>query len=169
MTGLDVSRLLPPDALAALRSYPRRFRNEVASFEGDDDVEELAARIGPKGESAIQIISDVARTWTVLAEALRQTLISDEPVLHAAVADPNQRSWDTPASDSLEGVLADLDHAAGALTDRMASIDDLRDWNRRAAVAGGGEVTALDLARNATVAGHDGLAEVHEAMAAARR
>ena len=74
MTGLDVSKLLPPDALAALRSYPRRFRNEVASIEGDDDMEELAARIGPSGESAIQIMSDVSRTWTVLPVQRRPTL-----------------------------------------------------------------------------------------------
>jgi hypothetical protein len=169
MTGLDVSKLLPPDALAALRSYPRRFRAEVASIEGDDDMEELAARIGPTGESAIQIMSDVSRTWTVLAEALRQTLVSDDPVVHAAVVDPDQRSWETPPSDSLADVLTVLDHSAEDLTDRMASVRSLDDWNRRARVAGGGEVTALDIVRNATVAGHDGLAGVHDALAAARR
>ena len=169
MTGLDVSKLLPPDALTALRSYPRRFRAEVASVEGDDVIEELAARIGPDGESAIQLISDVARTWTVLAEALRQTLTSDDAVLHAAVLDPAQRSWDTPPSESLDDVLADLDHAAETLSGRMAAVTDLRDWNRRAAVAGGGEVSALDLARTATLVGSEGLAAVHAALAAARR
>ncbi len=169
MTGLDVSKLLPPDALTALRSYPRRFRNEVTSFEGDDSVEELAARIGPDGESAIQIMSDVSRTWTLLAEALRQTLTTDDAVLHAAVVDPAQRSWDTPPSDSLDDVLTVLDHAADDLTGRMASVAGLDDWNRRATVAGGGEVSALDLVRSATVAGHDGLAAVHAALAAARR
>jgi|tagenome__1003787_1003787.scaffolds.fasta_scaffold20531377_2 hypothetical protein len=169
MTGLDVSKLLPPDALAALRSYPRRFRNEVTSIEGDEDMEELAARIGPNGESAIQIMSDVSRTWTVLAEALRQTLTSEDPVVHAAVVDPAQRSWDAPPSDSLADVLTVLDHSAEALAERMASVRDLDDWNRRAQVAGGGQITALDIARNATVAGHDGLAAVHDAIAAARR
>ena len=169
MTGLDVSKLLPPDALAALRSYPRRFRSEVASFEGDDSVEELAARIGPDGESAIQIMSDVSRTWTLLAEALRQTLTSDDAVLHPAVTDPAQRSWDTPPSESLDDVLTVLDHAADDLTGRMVAVTRLDDWNRRASVAGGGEVTALDLVRSATVAGHDGLAGVHAALAAARR
>jgi len=169
MTGLDVSKLLPPDALAALRSYPRRFRSEVAAFDGDDSIEELAARIGPAGESAIQIMSDVSRTWTVLAEALRQTLITDDPVVLAAVVDPSQRRWDTPPPDSLADVLTVLDHSADALTDRISAIDDLDDWNRRARVAGGGEVTALDIVRNATVAGHDGLAAVHDALVAARR
>lgn len=169
MTGLDVSKLLPPDALTALRSYPRRFRNEVASFEGDDSVEELAARIGPDGESAIQIISDVSRTWTLLAEALRQTLTSGDAVLHPAVLDPVQRSWDAPPSESLDDVLMVLEHSAEALTDRMAAVTGLDEWNRRAVVAGGGEVTALDLVRSATVAGHDGLARVHAALAAARR
>ncbi|MGZ4709236.1 MAG: hypothetical protein ACXWBN_10895 [Acidimicrobiales bacterium] len=169
MTGLDVSKLLPPDALAALRSYPRRFRQEVASFEGDDSIDELAARIGPDGESAIQILSDVARTWTVLAEALRQTLTSDDAVLHPAVLDPAQRSWDTPPSDSLDEVLTELDHAADDLVERMASVSEISDWNRRAAVAGGGEVSALDLARSAVVAGHDGLDAVRAALTAARR
>jgi hypothetical protein len=169
MSSLDVSRLLPPDALAALRSYPRRYRNEVASFEGDDAVDELAARIGPEGESAIQIMSDVSRTWSILAEALRQTLVTDDAVLHPAVLDPSLRSWDTPPPDSLDDVLTVLDHAADALTDRMASVSDIADWNRRAAVAGGGEVTALDLIRTAAVVGRDGLAAVHAAMEAARR
>jgi hypothetical protein len=169
MTGLDVSKLLPPDALAAIRSYPRRFRSELASFEGDDSVEELAARIGPDGESAIQIISDVSRTWTLLNEALRQTLTSAEAILHPAVLDAAQRSWDSPPSESLDDVLTELDHSAEALTERMASVARLDDWNRRAGVAGGGEVTALDLVRSATVAGHDGLDRVKAALAAARR
>jgi hypothetical protein len=169
MTGLDVSHLLPPDALAALRSFPRRYRSEVASFEGDEAIEELAARIGPDGESAIQIMSDVSRTWSVLSEALRQTLVSDDAVLHPAVLDPAQRSWDTPAPDSLEDVLTVLGHAAEALTDRMAAVSDPADWNRRASVAGGGEVTALDLVRSATVVGRDGLTAVRRAMDAARR
>ncbi len=169
MTGLDVSKLLPPDALAAIRSYPRRYRSELAAFEGDDSIDELAARVGPDGESAIQIMSDVSRTWTVLAEALRQTLTSDDAMLHPAVLDPAQRSWDTPPSESLDDVLAVLEHAADTLTERMASVSSLDDWNRRAAVAGGGEVSALDLVRSATVVGSDGLAAVRTALAAARR
>ena len=90
-------------------------------------------------------------------------------MLHPAVLDPAQRSWDTPPSDSLDDVLTVLDHAAETLTGRMAAVTDLDDWSRRAAVAGGGEVTALDLVRTATVVGSDGLAGVHAALAAARR
>jgi len=169
MTGLDVSNLMPPDALAAMRSYPRRFHQEVASFDGDDSVDELAGRIGPDGESAIQVLSDVSRTWTVLAEALRQILFTEGPVLHPAVLDPSQRSWDTPPPDSLSDVLTVLDHAADSVTEVMSRVSGTADWNRSAAVAGGGEVTALDLVRTATAVGREGLAGVHRSLEAARR
>ena len=45
---------------------------------------------------------------------------------------------------------------------------DPADWTRTSPVAGGGEVTALDLVRSATVAGREGLVGVHAALTAAR-
>ena len=51
----------------------------------------------------------------------------------------------------------------------MGRVPGTAEWGRSAPVAGGGEVTALDLVRSAAVVGHDGLAGVKSALAAARR
>src|SRR4051794_2398998 len=119
MTSPDLSRLGPQDAVVAFRSFPRRYDAELTGFQGDDLPDELAVRIGPEGESALQIVSDVARTWAVLSAALAQVVRTDDPVLHPAIADANQRHWDTPAPDTIADGLALLDHEAEALADQI--------------------------------------------------
>jgi hypothetical protein len=170
MTGPDVSRLSPQDALVAFRSYPRRFAAELASIEGDDSIEELASRIGPEGESAAQIVSDATRTWAVLGEALRQILRHDDAVVHPAVTDATLRHWDTPAPESIAEAMVLLGHEAEALADEVDGVLNADDWSRTATVAGdGGAVTALDVVREAVGAGAEGLGAVRATLAAVRR
>lgn len=169
MTGPDVSRLGPQDAEIAFRSYPRRYAAELASIEGDDSMEELAGRIGPGGESAAQIVSDVTRTWAVLGGALHQILLHDDAVVHPAVTDATLRHWDTPAPDAIAEAMVLLGHEADALADQVSGVISAGDWGRTATVAGGGSVTALDVVRQAVGAGAEGLGAVRATLAAVRR
>ena len=96
-SGLDVSRLSPSDAVAALRSYPRRFRALLASLDEDERPDDLVHRAGPDGLSAVDHTDHVARSLAILGEAMRQVLVQDEPTLLPAVADDPPGRWQTAA------------------------------------------------------------------------
>jgi hypothetical protein len=166
--SLDLSRLAPDDAVVALRSYPRRYRAELAPLPGDDRIDELAQRIGPTGESALGIVDDVVRTWGLVGHELHQLLIADEPTLHPAVIDRSQRHWDVPAPESVEAALDDLARESEALVEQVTTVGMAEDWARVAPVAGGGEVTALDLLRELVRVGAEGLDQVHTVLAAVK-
>jgi hypothetical protein len=164
---MDLSRLAPSDASAALRSYARRYRELLRPLTADEDVEEIAHRIGPEARSAIEIVSDVTRTLVLLHEATRQVTITDTPVLHPAVLDPTKRQWDAAPPER-------LDDALGLLTDTCTSFADDIDrvgpdnWLRTGTIAGGGSVSAIDVVREAVQVGHDGLDAVTRTLAAVR-
>jgi hypothetical protein len=94
---IDLTRLSPGDAVAALRSYPRRFRTAFAPVE-DENLEELAHAEGPDGGSAIDAAADTVRTWSILADALSQIRMADTPIVprssRSSTAAPT--SWPTP-------------------------------------------------------------------------
>lgn len=165
---IDTSSISPNDAVTALRSYPRRFRSALAPIADDESIEELGQQVGPDGESAVELTADAVRTWTVLREALRQIQVSDTPVVHAAVVDPLRRQWEAPVRETVASVLEQLDDEAAAIAETVAAVPG-DQWTRTANVAGGGSVTALDVAREAVRVGHDQLAAVERTLAALRR
>lgn len=168
MNALDLSNLTPSDAVVALRSYPRRYRAALAPVDDDESIEELAARVGPDGHSAVELATDTVRTWTVLGQALHQLLVADTPVIHPAVLDASQRHWDAPVVETVDSVLEQLGDGAGELADEIERMS-AEQWKRRATAAGGASVGALDLAREAVRVGHDNLAAVERTLAALRR
>ena len=165
---IDLSKLSPNDAVAALRSYPRRFRSALSPITGDERIEEMAQQVGPDGESAVDQTAHLVRTWTVLREALRQIQVNDTPVVHGAVIDPAQRDWESPVRETVASVLDQVDDEAAAFADAVAAVAS-GEWNRTASVAGGGTVTALEVVREAVQAGHDQLTAVEKTLAALRR
>lgn len=167
MSVPDVSNLAAPDAVVALRSYPRRFRSAVLPIADDPTVEAFAERIGPDGESAVDIVVAVANSWVLIGQALRQVLINDDAVVHAGATDPSAREWEVPPGTSVDGALERLGDEATALADAVDAVPS-RDWSRTGSVAGGGTVTALDLVREAVRTGGQGLADAEAAIAAAR-
>jgi hypothetical protein len=164
---IDLTRLSPGDAVAALRSYPRRFRTAFAPVE-DESLEELAHAEGPDGGSAIDGAADTVRTWSILADALSQIRMADTPIVPQAVVDPGERNWEAPVSQSAAEVLAQLDRGANELADAAAALSG-DQWTRSAEVASGGSVTALDVVKEAVRVGHEGLDQVERTLAAARR
>lgn len=142
MSGLDLSRLAPDDAVAALRSYPRRFREVLTSVAPED----------LPGE-ATEHTDHVARSLAMLGEALRQVLIQDQPTLLPAVADDSAREWAFDGGSSLDDVLAFLSMEANALADAIADVAS-DAWTRAGTVAGSGQaMSALDIVREAVRTG----------------
>jgi hypothetical protein len=167
MAPLDLTRLVPSDGAAALRSYLRRYREALAPADDDEDIDELAKRVGPGGRSALELVSDVTRTWVVLHEGLRQITMSDTPILHPAVQDRTARQWEMPPPDSLDEALALHSDEAASFAEAIDHVNP-SGWSRSGAVSGGGSLTALDIVKEAVQVGHHGLTEVEEVMRAAR-
>jgi len=153
MSGLDVSRLSPEDVVAALRSYPRRFRELLTSV----DEEDLPAE-------AVEHADHAARSLGLLGEAMRQVLVQDEPTLMPAVADDSAREWAHAGASSVDDVLTFLTTEANALADAVAGVSS-EAWTRRGTVAGSGAaMSALDIAREAVRTGADHLRAAEAAL-----
>jgi hypothetical protein len=146
VSSLDLSHLAPDDAVAALRSYPRRFREALTSVDPQDLPQE-----------AVEHADHVARSLALLGEALRQVRVQDKPTLLPAVADDSARLWAFDGSSSVEDVLAFLTMECNALADLIADVPS-DAWTRTGVVAGSGqEITALDIVREAVRTGSDHL------------
>ena len=83
----------------------------------------------------------------LIGGALGEVVSGRQPVLHAAVTDPGARTWEHAATD-LEGELGLLADEAVAVADRVERTS-AEQWKEVGRVVGGGEMTALDLAREA--------------------
>lgn len=165
MAGLDVSNLSPDDAIAALRSFPRRYRAAIA-VDDDADVDELAGRVGPAGRSGHDALVDATSSLVVLTEAVRQVLRQDAPLLHPAATDPSARDWAPPPGVDVATLADMLDDELGELTSLAEQVATF-DWDRTGTVAGGGDVSALDLVREAVRTASEDLRVLEAAMGAA--
>jgi hypothetical protein len=168
--GLDVSRLSPQDAVAALRSYPRRFRALLTSLDDDERPDDLVHRSGPDGLSAVDHADHVARAIAILGEALRQVLVHDDPTLLPAVADDSAREWQMATQPSaVDAALDFLDVECKAMADEVERTP-ADAWTRTGTVAGGGtKMSALDIVREAVRTGAEHLRAAERAIEAAKR
>ena len=166
MAGLDVSHLSADDAVTALRSFPRRFRAALAVGD-EEDVDELAGRVGPAGHSAADLLVDATSSLVLLDRALLQVVRSDDALLHPAVTDPDLRQWDPPPGLDVTTLVEMLDDEVAELVDEVGRIGS-QDWFRTGRVADGAPVSALDVLREAVRTVGEDLHGVQAAMAAAR-
>lgn len=159
--GIDPATINPPDAIAALRSFPRRWRSTLAFVADDPAGAELVRRRAGDSWSALEHTWYVADLLESAEERIRRTQREDRPTLADAApsAPPGQRG-------ELEGALAAVGRHAPALADTLENLPP-DDW-RRGATLDGGEVTILSLAQGsvADAAGH--LRAAEKALRAAR-
>jgi hypothetical protein len=168
--GLDVSRLSPLDSVAALRSYPRRFRALLTSLDEDERADDVVHRSGPDGRSAVDHADHVARSIAILGEALRRVLVHDEPTLLPAVADDAAREWQMASQpSSVDAALDFLDVECNAMADSIERTP-ADAWTRTGTVAGSGQtMSALEIVREAVRTGSDHLRAAERAIEAAKR
>ncbi len=143
MAGLDLRRLAPADAAAALRSFPRRFRTLLTDLEegGGDRPDDLFHRPGPDGQSAIGHAHAVVGLCRWGAQALHATTVLDQPDLPALPA--GTASADRPVDE----VIAELSEECEALAQRVRSVPPA-EWNRPALTAEGKPTNALGVIRS---------------------
>jgi hypothetical protein len=139
--GFDAAPLSPPDALVALRSFPRRFA-EVGQPD-DDDVD--ADSSGGPTATTLAAAEAAADAIAASGEQLRRVLVEDTPVLGPAPdVDAEPASAPADAIDRLRG-------AAEGVAD-LAAAQPASAWSRTGR-RNGQNVTAADLLREAVHAG----------------
>ena len=153
---LDVTRLSPADAVAALRSYPRRYGTALLPLD-DDEAAQRALVMGPDGVAPIDLAYDTYATMAGLRRALEEVIVHDNPVLLAALFDPSQRHYSGPAGDDPDAILDLLGTEATGLADRVERVA-VAEWSRSGTESGTGRaVTALDVVREAVRTAADNL------------
>lgn len=161
--GLDYDTILPPDAVAALRSYPRRY---LELFPARDDDEKPAGVIRRRPEpavwSALEYAAHVGAALGELANAIRVMTIEDNPTINE-FNDPdvqvNEERWN---EQSREEVLARLRDAADHAATVVENVP--RDSWHRTAVFPWGDRDALTMARNAVHEGYHHLRDVDDVL-----
>ena len=80
--GLDLDAIKPLDAIAAIRSFPRRYRAALTTFGRDEDADALIRRRpDPDGWSALEHAAYAADMIDRYAPSVRRMLVEDDPTL----------------------------------------------------------------------------------------
>jgi hypothetical protein len=152
--GLDYDTISPADAAVAVRSFPRRFREQL---EVADDRALLRQRPEPGVWSALEYTAHVRDMFDLMAETVGRMLREDKPSM--AFPDPDERAERQHYNDQdVEAVLEGLaDTASGfARVIESGSVDDLS----RTAVFPWGERDVLTMIRNGVHEGKHHLRDV---------
>jgi hypothetical protein len=174
-SGLDLSNLGPQDAIAALKSYPRRYAEQLEPVKDDDTVRDLAVRPGPEGRSAVDLTVDAAHQIGGLRDALgaivlgRDAVVADELVDGSASAAPSGSAAGGDPAAAIEGAIAAMRTACTGMADAIGRVPP-EDWKGTVTLASsGGQVPAFELVRAAVRAGSDRLRAVDAVLRAVRR
>lgn len=144
MTDDRYTQLKPPHLVSALRSFPRRYREALAT--APPDPESLVRQVG--GHTVLALVADTAHTLELIDHALERTLVHDEPELTADVLDATARRSSAGTSTDASLYLEQLSAHANAMAERLDHASTA-DWSRTARVAGSSSVKAIDLPREA--------------------
>ncbi len=153
--GLVYDSIAPRDAIQALRSFPRRYREVIGPFVDDDEV--LRRRPDPSTWSALEYTGHVADLLQEMTPQLVLVVQRDEPHITDPI-DPDERT-------SLQGyndmepahVLEWLTRSATNAADTCAGFTP-DDWSRRAQYPYG-ERELVDIVRNMV---HEGVHHLHD-------
>lgn len=163
--ALDLTNLSAHDAIAALKSYPRRFGEILGPVNDDDNVEVLASRPGPDGQSALDIAWETTYALGTCRASLHKVLVDTDPEL--AVPPPPSTST-SAAPATIATAIGGLRREAEALAETIDHVDPA-NWRRTGTIATTGQtVTAFDLVRDAVRIGSGNLRRADAAMSAAR-
>ncbi len=157
--GLDPSTVKPPDAIAAIRSYPRRYRRLLVRLDDEEGAGIVTRRPGPDQWSALEHAVHVADVLEVVGEAVERVQIHDDPSVDVEPGPPRG----APVDD----VLRRLD----AASERLAAVADGiegKDWQRSGRLRDGERATALTLVRHAVHIGAHHRRQVERVLSTVR-
>lgn len=144
--GIDPSTINPPDAVAALRSFPRRWRSALGLVADDPGAADLVRRRSGDSLSALEHAWHTADLLGSTEEWISRTRREDRPTLASA---GRALGADTGDDDALEQALDAITSRAPALASTLESVGP-DDW-RRSATIEGRDVTILAMAQQAVV------------------
>lgn len=144
MCGLDPRTVKPPDASAALRSYPRRYRRLLVRLDDDEGAAVVTRRPGPGRWSALEHAVHVADVLDAVGRAAQRVSVHKDPPVDLRVPTPRP----APVDEVLRRIRTGCEELA-ALVDQVKG----KEWLRSGRLPGGERVSALDLVRYAVHVG----------------
>jgi hypothetical protein len=160
--GLDLDSIKPLDTIAAIRSFPRRYRAALKTFGQDEDADAvIRRRPAPDEWSALEHAAYAADMIDRYAPSIRRMLMEDNPTL--PFFDPESRveeeGWN---GRPLPKVVADMETACA---DMGMTLDEVGadDWARRGRFDWG-ERDVLAAAREAVHVGSHHLREIEQVL-----
>ena len=162
--GIDPESINPPDAIVALRSFPRRWRAALALVADDPSASELVRRRTDDSWSALEHAWYTADLLQSTREHVRRTLREDQPNLGDGPTHPSGRQGS--GDDALDTALAAIGEHAPALADALDEVA-AEDW-RRSATVDGRETTILSMARRSVAESANHLRAAEQALRTAR-
>jgi hypothetical protein len=146
--GFEDRSVSPADAAVALRSLPRRYRGILVRPEDEQEGDNPVTRPGASGWSAVAHAAYAVDAIDRADEALRSVLVHDRPTVVVPAIDPPAPAPAGPPASVLDGLKAVTDALATTIENTGGE-----QWLRPAEASGGGQVTAVDIARVAVHAG----------------
>lgn len=162
--GFEARTVSPSDAVAAIRSFPRRYRRLLQDALLDIDFGEQIITTRPADMwSALELTAHVRDALQVFDKRMQRIVQEDTP----ALADAELEAPPTSAHDQgVEVVLATFLSTSDEFA-RTASRISGDDWVRKGTL-GGADVSALDVLREAVHEGAHHLRDLERVIAAAR-
>ena len=160
--GLDLDTITAPDAIVAVRSFPRRYREAFGMLEDEEDVDaQVRRRPRPDTWSALEYAAHVRGAVELFEDRARRALVEDAPVVQPVPLEENPWEGHDP-TDDLDAVLSGLDAACDRLARRLQGVEG-DDW-KRTVVRDGEELTVLWMARNVVHEGAHHLRDVQDVL-----
>jgi hypothetical protein len=142
--GLSYDSLSPQDAIQALRSFPRRYREVIGPFIDDDEV--LRRRPNPSTWSALEYTAHVADILGAMTPQLVEIVQHDNPSLTDPL-DQDERAVNRAYNDmEPHDVLDWLQRSATTAAETAAGFAP-DDWSRKATYPYG-QRQLIDVLRN---------------------
>jgi len=161
--GIDPHTINPPDAVAALRSFPRRWRSALGLVADDPNAGDLVRRRSGDSPSALEHAWTTAELLASTEEHIGRARRQDRPSLISAGDAGHRGDGDGALEQALDAIAA----RAPALATTLEGVGP-DDWRRQASLDGE-DVTILAMAQRtvADAAGH--LRGAERALRDARR
>lgn len=164
--GFHADTVMPLDAIRAIRSFPRRYRAVLTSFDQDEDPDSLVRRRPDASTpSALEYAAEAADLLDATAPLVRRMAVEDVPSL----PDPGRQRRDDQVPDnerSVREVIGELETACADLPMTLETLDG-EDWTRLARFPSG-ERDILTLAREAVHVGSHNLRDIERVLAQVR-
>lgn len=159
---LDLDSIKPLDTIAAIRSFPRRYRAALTTFGQDEDADALVRRRPePGGWSALEHAAYAADMIDRYAPSIRRMLVEDNPTL--PFFDPESRLEEEGWNE--RPVRAVVSAMETACADMGMTLDEVgaEDWTRTGRFDWG-ERSVLVAAREAVHQGSHHLRAIEQVL-----